>query len=344
MRWQLAPAQHDEDDYQLRLVRADDLPVGELFFGVPGVPQLYVTPDAIFPGPPVVPMLAPAAEHRIPAAALESREGVELLRRLGMELPPRLRDRVQTRPLRVRIAAELQMRNVAGHYEDCLFTITASPNDGGVSETWTPAGSQAPVRHPAQQPKPDAPLVFHDRARLALVPPLMASLNVSGEPWHGICRKRVTKKFPEEFAAWLKTVPPDIELKLSGELTSLTEDAIAGSVQLEATEAGMDWFDLRVILNVADTQLTPAEIKLLLSAKGGYVRLEKKGWAGWSSSSPTRRMNSSPASALRRARSPDEKSRRISHAFGSACRGGGGVLISDGLRSVPGARGGSHSF
>ena len=73
-------------------------------------------------------------------------------------------------------------------------------------------------------------------------------------------------------------MPPDIELKLEGELASFAEGAIAGTVQLEATEAGTDWFDLRVILNIADTQLTKEEIKLLLSAKGGFVRLAEKGW------------------------------------------------------------------
>ena len=40
----------------------------------------------------------------------------------------------------------------------------------------------------------------------------------------------------------------------------------------------MDWFDLKVVLNVGDTTLTPEELKLLLNARGGYVRLGKKGW------------------------------------------------------------------
>jgi hypothetical protein len=40
----------------------------------------------------------------------------------------------------------------------------------------------------------------------------------------------------------------------------------------------VDWFDLKVVLNVGDTTLTPEELKLLLNARGGFVRLGKKGW------------------------------------------------------------------
>src|SRR6185436_1953251 len=38
------------------------------------------------------------------------------------------------------------------------------------------------------------------------------------------------------------------------------------------------WLDLHVVLDVSDATLTPDEIKLLLNAKGRYVRLDKKGW------------------------------------------------------------------
>src|SRR6185503_20134009 len=89
---------------------------------------------------------------------------------------------------------------------------------------------------------------------------------------------RVTKRFPELFAAWLKTVPPHIILRLGGELASLASADVAGRVTLDATEAGIDWFDLRVVLDVSDTTLSAGEIKVLLNAKGGYMRLEGKGW------------------------------------------------------------------
>src|SRR5207248_8891095 len=94
---------------------------------------------------------------------------------------------------------------------------------------------------------------------------------------HGLTT-RVTKKFPEVFTTWLKTVPSHIILRLGGELASLATPEVAGRVTLDATEAGIDWFDLRVVLDVSDTTLAPEEVKSLLNAKGGYVRLAGKGW------------------------------------------------------------------
>jgi len=280
LHWQLTPAENDEDDYRLRLARPDGLALGRLLFVVAGQPALYVGEDTIFSGPPALPGLQglePSTEIRIPAAALEGREGVELLRRLGIAMPERLRQRVQTHPLHIRITASLRAASHYSQTEECLLHVQAHSADGQVKEHWTPAGWDSEGSEPAQATT-DPSIVFYDRSALALVPALMSPLDCKFDRWQGTLTKRVTKKFPVEFTAWLKTVPAAFEVNLEGELASLAQDAIAGTVQLEATEAGTDWFDLRVILNVADTQLTPAEIKLLLSAKGGFVRLDNKGW------------------------------------------------------------------
>jgi SNF2 family DNA or RNA helicase len=73
-------------------------------------------------------------------------------------------------------------------------------------------------------------------------------------------------------------VPPQVALELAGELASFTGEDISGRVKLEVSEAAIDWFDLRVVLDVSDTTLSAAELKLLLNARGAYVRLEGKGW------------------------------------------------------------------
>jgi hypothetical protein len=278
LRWQLTPAESDDGDYSLRLTTADGQAPPPMFFVVPGHPELYVSETTIFPGPPLVPgVVDPTRDNRIPAAAFERPEGVALLHRLGLELPARLSQRVEHRPLRLRITASLRPIHEHSKTEDCHLRVHAYSPDDCVLEHWTPVGWGS-ERAPRPRPNGDSAIVFYDRAALAAVPGLMAPLDCRYDQYLGQLTKRVTKKFPDEFAAWLRTIPPDIELKLEGELASFAEGAIAGTVQLEATEAGTDWFDLRVILNVADTQLTQAEIKLLLSAKGGFVRLEKKGW------------------------------------------------------------------
>jgi SNF2 family DNA or RNA helicase len=90
--------------------------------------------------------------------------------------------------------------------------------------------------------------------------------------------RRVTRAFPEVFATWLKNVPPHIKLDLRGELASFMSPEVTGRVTLDVTETQIDWFDLRVVLDIADTTLSAEEIKLLLAARGRYVRLKGKGW------------------------------------------------------------------
>ena len=278
LRWQLTAPESAEGDYTIRLAGAEGKAMPPVLFVVVGTPVLYVGETSIFPGPPLVPGIVEATrDNRIPAAAFEKAEGVALLRRLGLELPPRLSQRVEQRPLHLRITASLRPLNQYGKTEECVVRVNAFSTDGAVLEHWTPGG-WGTERNPAPKPKGDAAIIFYDRSALAAVPALMAPLDCKFERFEDLLTKRVTKKFPEEFAAWLRTIPPEVEMQLEGELASFAEGAIAGTVQLEATEAGTDWFDLRVILNVADTKLTPAEIKLLLSAKGGFVRLAEKGW------------------------------------------------------------------
>ena len=74
------------------------------------------------------------------------------------------------------------------------------------------------------------------------------------------------------------TIRAGDELELRGELGSFENATVAGRIRLDVAEAGMDWFDLKVILDVTDTQLTSEEIKALLDARGKWVRLSNKGW------------------------------------------------------------------
>jgi hypothetical protein len=107
---------------------------------------------------------------------------------------------------------------------------------------------------------------------------LLEPLGLKWDSYENCFFLRVTKKFPALFVSWLKSLPPHIRLQLAGELASLAQEAVSGTVRLDVTEAAIDWFDLRVVIDVSDTTLTPEELKLLLDAKGGYVRLGKKGW------------------------------------------------------------------
>ena len=91
-------------------------------------------------------------------------------------------------------------------------------------------------------------------------------------------QRQVGKNFAAHFVEWLATVPESVVLELDPLLESLRGAPVEAQVKLEVEEAGIDWFDLRVALDVADTTLTQEEIKVLLDARGGFVRLGEKGW------------------------------------------------------------------
>jgi hypothetical protein len=54
-------------------------------------------------------------------------------------------------------------------------------------------------------------------------------------------------------------------------LQSILADPVTATIALKCEQAGVDWFDLSL-------EITPEELRLLLAAKGGYVRLGARGW------------------------------------------------------------------
>jgi hypothetical protein len=289
LRWTLNDAADDHSDYSLRLLTGEGQPVPPFLLTLHGRPTLYLTPDTLFSGPPAEDRaLDPAQETRIPAPALESQAGVRFLSHLQLALPPRLSSKVSVIPLHPRIQAELVQPIVGYDNEFCFMDLLAVRPDGQPVERWTgTAWTDIDAQDSTQAlPKPGAPraaespepLWMFDRSALAEA---ARRLDASGFRWD-FARQRwsakVTRQFPDRFVPWLKSLPPSLELELRGELSSFLQSEVAGTVKLEVQESGIDWFDLSVIVDVSDTSLSQDEIKLLLNARGKWVRLSDKGW------------------------------------------------------------------
>jgi hypothetical protein len=279
LRWELTPAASEQEDYRLRLVQADGSPAPPILCLLPGTPTLYLTATAVFSGPqPHQHVLDAKQENRIPAPAIEQLSGVAFLQTLGVELPPRLRERVRTLPFQVAIRCRLQPIYLGSETEECVINAVAEAADGHAL-TWTGYNWLHSAAQTAAKPQREGNLItLYDSSSLAPVPALLEALSPKPSSSGGGLAVRVTRKFPDLFAAWLKSVPPHISVHLAGDLASFSTPDVAGRVKLDATEAAIDWFDLRVVLDVSDATLTPEEIKLLLNARGGYVRLKGKGW------------------------------------------------------------------
>ena len=72
-----------------------------------------------------------------------------------------------------------------------------------------------------------------------------------------------------------------MEVLLAPELRSLAENPLRARYSVEAAPAegsGRDWFDVSVELKPEDLTLSPEEIRLLLKARGSWVRLPGRGW------------------------------------------------------------------
>lgn len=147
LRWQLAPAHDQHDDYRLQLVQPDGAPVGECALVLAGQPTLYLTTHALWAGPPVdARALNPAEETRIPAPALETIDGARFLRSLDLEMPPRLRERVRVVRLLPKLRCELQPTYPGANTEVCVIEALGESSEGGAPLHFTPHGWMKLVR------------------------------------------------------------------------------------------------------------------------------------------------------------------------------------------------------
>jgi hypothetical protein len=281
LHWELVPAETAQQDYHIRLARSDGTPMPQPLLAIDGCPSLIVTHDTVFAGPRLhTEFIDATRDNLIPAPALESRGGLEFIQTLRIDLPARIRDRVRHVPMSVAISCELRPIYPGSKKENCIVCVFAESADGQVQESWNGRAwinTTADTRRHKSNAE-DQAIVLYGRDALAEIPHLLAPLELKPHNYKCELSIRVNKEFPEKFAGWLRSLPPHIKVELNGDLASLAQDAVSGRIRLDVTEAAIDWFDLSVVLDVSVTELTPEELKLLLNAKGRYVRLAKKGW------------------------------------------------------------------
>jgi hypothetical protein len=277
LRLNLRAPENVDGDYELALGTADGSSPPKILCALDGRPTLYLTEGGLFVGPPAA--LDAELRKNIPAPALETAAGLGFLHAAGIALPEHLSERIRTVPVRVTISCALKPIYPASPTEDIVLRVAAKA-PGMKSERYAPTGWEVERKDNAGEifESTKDVIVVHDRAAQQSFPQAIESLELKWSNYPGEWMLRLTKKTPERFVAWLESLPPEIEVLLDPELATLRDAPVSGNVSLDVDEAGIDWFDLKVALKVSDTTLTPQELKLLLNARGGYVRLEKKGW------------------------------------------------------------------
>jgi len=276
LRWQVGPPADADGDYTFSLVQADGQAAPEVWLTAAGHPPVYMTAAGVFYGPPFEEcVMSDGNAMQIPAKALETGAGLRLLERLRVAPPPRLAARIRTVKLHPAVRAEIKVPWPGAARENCEVEVLGAAGDGEAVEYWTASGW---LVADGQGRRPRDGFVQLDRSDLG---GLIAPLDQAGFKWDYNRQRwqlRVSKKFAGVFMTFLQALPAGTRLELGGELASFQGAAVAGKIRLEASEAEVDWFDLRVLVDVNDATLTPAEIKLLLDAGGDWVRLDGKGW------------------------------------------------------------------
>ena len=272
--WQVDVVEKKRVDYFFTLALSEGEAVPPALITVDGEPALYVTASEIFETPPLGGLDAKDT-FSVPAEAIESEPGVALFERLKVEPPPRLAKRVKVVQTRAVLKCRLE-KNGFGDGEMLIVNAYAE-RDGERVEQFTRDGWHA-TKVTTKLAASDL-IVRNDRRPLAAVPDAILALKATWsaygvEAW----QKPTGKKFAEHFSEWITGLSPTLTLELDPMLESLRGPAIAARVKLEVEESDIDWFDVRIALDVADTTLTKAELKALLDARGGFVRLGEKGW------------------------------------------------------------------
>ena len=263
------------DCYGLQLVTAAGVHVTHSVRQLPGLEELYQSDETVFPGPPRwLEGTEVEPRYSIPKSVIDSLDGVEFLRKIGATLPPSMEERV----VDIEMIPTFHMKIVRGltsaDTEHVLLEVTAQDEPGRRKERLGKDDWEVVE----QVQMKDRTLLRFIRDYLYPIPGLLEEMSFTYDTSQGAFKSRITKQFPEKFAEWAKQIPDTVNVEMDSNLRSLLEDPVAAAVRFEVVSQEIDWFDLRVVIDVDGLTLTKEQIRSLVAARGGYVRMDDGRW------------------------------------------------------------------
>lgn len=275
LSWVCEDDPYDPNSYALQLVTEEGENVSHSVRMLPGRKELYQSDETVFPGPPrwleetdVMP------RYHIPKRVIDSLEGVEFLRKIGASLPESLTKRVVDLDLKPRFELKLVAGLTAAETEHLVIEVTAIESKQRRTEKLTREGWEVVE----QQPVKGKQLLRFAREDLYPVPGLLDEMGLTYDEKLGAFKSRITKQFPEKFAEWIEAMPKAVDLDIDVRLKSILADPVTAAVRFEVVNQDIDWFDLRIVIDVEGVNLSKAQIRQLVAARGGYVRMEDGSW------------------------------------------------------------------
>jgi len=275
LKWVCEDDPYDPKSFALQLVTDSGENVSHSVRLLPGRKELYQSDETVFPGPPrwleeteVMP------RYLIPKRVIDSLEGVEFLRKIGASLPESLVKRVVDLELKPRFEMKLVAGLTAAETEHLVIDVQAIESKGRRTERLTKEGWELVE----QQPLKGKQLLRFAREDLYPVPSILDEMGLSYDEKLLSFKSRITKQFPEKFAEWIKAMPENVDLDIDLRLKSILADPVTAAVRFEVVGQDIDWFDLRIVIDVQGVNLSKAQIRQLVAARGGYVRMEDGSW------------------------------------------------------------------
>jgi hypothetical protein len=261
LSWVCEDDPYDSKSFALQLVTATGENVSHSVRLLPGRKELYQSDETVFPGPPrwleetdVMP------RYLIPKRVIDSLEGVEF-RVVDLELKPRFE---------MKLIAGL----TAAETEHLVIDVQAIESKGRRTERLTKEGWELVE----QQALKGKQLLRFAREELYPVPSILDEMGLTYDEKLLSFKSRITKQFPEKFAEWIKAMPENIDLDIDLRLKSILADPVTAAVRFEVVGQDIDWFDLRIVIDVQGVNLSKIQIRQLVAARGGYVRMEDGSW------------------------------------------------------------------
>ncbi len=275
LKWICEDDPYAPESFALQLVTAAGEYVTHSVRLLPGREVLYQSDETVFPGPPR--WLAETdvqPRYHIPKDVIDSLEGVEFLRKVGASLPASLRKRVTDLDLYPRFKMKIEQGLTAAETEHLVIDVRALEKkerreEKRIKDEWELV---------EQQPVKGKQLLRFAREELYPVPSLLAYMGLTYDEKLDAFKSRITKLFPEKFAEWAKNLPESIVTEMDGKLQTLLADPVTAAIRFEVVNQEIDWFDLRIVIDVEGVTLTNAQIRSLVAARGGYVRMDDGGW------------------------------------------------------------------
>jgi len=275
LHWVCEDDPYNVNCFALQLMTKGQEPVSHSVRLLPGREELYQSDETVFPGPPrwledteVMP------RYLIPKTVIDSLEGVEFLRKIGAALPESMKKRVVDLDLFPKLDMKIVQGLTAAETEHLVIDVTALEKRGRRLEKLIKGGWDLVEQKPLRGKQ----LLRFAREKLYPVPGLLAQMGMSYDEKLDAFKTRITKQFPEKFAEWCGQMPGSIERVLDNKLETILADPVTAAVRFEVVNQDIDWFDLRIVIDVEGVNLSKAQIRQLVAARGGYVRMDDGSW------------------------------------------------------------------